>query len=247
MTFQDHFSKDADRYAAHRPRYPEALFEYLASVAPGHERAWDCGTGNGQAAHGLAPYFREVIATDPSEEQVRNALPHEKITYRVAPAEDPGLESASVDLITVAQALHWFDIPRFYEEVRRTLKPGGVLAAWMYSLHRTAPEVDRIIDDFFWRTVRPYAPEQFKYVDDGYASLPFPFEELEPPPFTIELEWNLHEVLAYVRTWSPVRSFIEREGYDPLAKIEAPLREAWGDADEARRVVWPLHMRVGRL
>ena len=246
MSFPNHFAKQADTYARYRPRYPDALFAYLASVAPAHDRAWDCGTGNGQAALGLTPYFREVIATDPSEEQIRNAFPHERIIYRVAPAEQSGIESASLDLVTVAQALHWFDIPRFYDEARRTLKPDGVLAAWMYSLHRTAPEIDTLVDDFFWRTVRPYAPEQFKYTDDGYASLPFPFEELQPPPFSIEQQWTLHDVLAYIRTWSPVRRFIEREGHDPVVPLEGPLREAWGDEGEERRVVWPLHVRVGR-
>ena len=246
-TFKDHFSRHADTYAKYRPHYPPELFRYLASIAPTHDAAWDCGTGNGQAAIGLAGYFDRVVATDASEEQVRNAFQHEKVTYRVAPAEDSGLETASVALVTVAQALHWFDLPRFYEEAKRVLKPGGVLAAWAYMLCDVSPDVDEIVDRFYFEGVGPYWPKERKLVDDGYATIPFPFEELEPPTFTIELSWSLDDLLGYLRTWSPTRIFLARHGYDPVEGIEAQLREAWAaPADAEKRVLWPIRMRVGR-
>lgn len=244
-TFKDYFSKQASIYSRYRPHYPQALFEYLALVAPGRDTAWDCGTGNGQAALGLTPYFRQVIATDPSEEQLRNAFPHEKIIYRQAQAEDPGIEPRSVDLITVAQAIHWFDIERFYEQAKRALKPNGVLAAWCYALTRITPEIDRITDRFYYETVGPYWPEERKLVDDGYVSLPFPFDEMQAPPISIELTWSLDDLLGYFRTWSPTRRFIEQNGRDPVDDIAGELASAWGDEDE-RRAHLPISMRIGR-
>jgi SAM-dependent methyltransferase len=260
MTFKDYFSQHANAYARHRPHYPPALFEYLASLVAEHETAWDCGTGNGQAALGLTPYFERVIATDASAEQISNAFRHEKITYRVAQAGkadhlDAGLDPASVDLITVAQALHWFDIDSFFEEAKRTLKPGGVLAVWAYGLCRITPRLDPIVDRFYFETVGPYWPPERRLVDDGYRSLVFPFDEMQAPDFVIELPWSRADLLGYLRTWSPTRRFIEVHGRDPVDDVEGEIAEAWGDtgelgeageAGEEKPVRWPLHMRVGR-
>jgi len=245
--FKDHFSKQASAYARHRPHYPPELFAYLASITPAHHLAWDCGTGNGQAALGLAPYFDRVLATDPSEEQLRNAFQNDKIIYRQAPAEDPGIEAHLVDLITVAQALHWFDIDRFFEQVKLVLVPGGVIAVWCYALCRIGPELDLIIDRFYFETVGPYWPQERKLVDDAYATILFPFAELQSPTFSIALHWTLDDLLGYLRTWSPTRRFIERNGFDPVALIEDELASAWGNPKRERTVVWPIHMRVGTL
>src|SRR5438045_1897140 len=196
MTFKDYFSQHAGAYARHRPHYPPELFEYLASLPTERHLAWDCGTGNGQAAVGLAPYFERVIATDASADQLANAFPHEKVTYRVAIAGSAGLDPGSVDLITVAQALHWFDLEAFFEEVRRTLKPGGAIAVWAYALCRITPALDAIVDRFYFETVGPYWPKERKLVDDGYRSLVFPFNEIEPPTFAIELPWTLPHLLG---------------------------------------------------
>ena len=142
MQFKDYFSNHAIAYAQFRPRYPRALFSYLAEVAPARETAWDCATGNGQTAHALTEHFAHVIATDGSQEQLNQATPHERITYRRATAEDSGLDAASSDLVTVSQALHWFDFDAFYREARRVLRPSGVWAVWSYDLLRVTPEID---------------------------------------------------------------------------------------------------------
>jgi SAM-dependent methyltransferase len=245
-TFKDYFSKQASEYARRRPHYPPELFQYLASVAPSNETAWDCGTDNGQAAVGLAPYFKRVIATDPSEDQLRNAFPHEKVEYRQARAEEPGIAPSSLDLITVAQAVHWFDIPKFFAEAKLALKPGGVIAVWCYTMCRISPELDLLADGFYFDTVGPYWPAERKLVDDEYRSLVFPFDEFKPPEFNIELSWDLGDLLGYLRTWSPTRRFIERNSYDPVDEVAPALATAWGDPNEQRPVRWPIHMRIGR-
>lgn len=247
MTFKDHFSGHADTYARHRPHYPPVLFEYLASVAPGRDLAWDCGTGNGQAALGVAPFFRQVIATDPSEEQVRNAFPHPMVAYRVAPAESSGLDSASVDLATVATALHWFERDRFYAEARRVLKPGGVLAAWTYLDAQISPGIDAVMDRFTRGTLNGYWPMEPDAIIGVYHEESFPFEEIRPPPFSIELRWTQQDWLAYLRTWSAVQNYRARAGRDPVDDLAGTLRDLWGAPGEARRVTWPLHMRIGRV
>jgi ubiquinone/menaquinone biosynthesis C-methylase UbiE len=246
MQFTDLFSAQADEYARRRPHYPAELFEFLASLVTAHERAWDCATGNGQAAIGLTPYFAEVVATDASNGQLRNAFQHPKVSYRQARAEDSGLESKSVDLVTVAQAVHWFDLDGFFAEAHRLLKPGGVCAVWCYSLTLISPEVDTIVSDFYYNIVGPYWPREFALVNDGYISLPFPFEEIEHPDFSIEHSWTLDDFLAFIATWSPVRRFIEARGYDPIELIRDSLASAWGNPAEAMRVRWLIKMRAGR-
>lgn len=245
MEFKDYFSAQADEYARRRPGYPNALFEWLASLSVEHDLAWDCGTGNGQAAIGIAPYFAQVVATDPSSDQLRNAFPHPRVTYRQAPAEDSGIQSGSVDLVTVAQAVHWFDLDRFFSEVERVLKPGGVCAVWCYIMCRVSPEIDRIVDNFYFEVVGPYWPRERAIVDDGYRSLRFPFREVEPPEFAINLDWSLADMFGYLATWSPVRRYIEANGHNPIDLIANALTDAWGAPDEQRAVVWPIKMRVG--
>ena len=246
MSFKDHFSAHAAAYADFRPRYPAELFEYLASAAPGRRVAWDCGTGNGQAALGLAPHFERVIATDASGEQLRNAFAHPRISYHVAPAESSGIESHSVDLITVAQALHWMDLDRFFAEARRVLRPNGVLAAWCYDVVRITPEIDAVVDTFYQERVGIYWPPERELVEDHYRSICFPFEELNPPAFSIELPWTLSRLLGFLRTWSATRRFIEREGFDPVDAVAESLECLWPDPDESKTVRWPLYMRVGQ-
>lgn len=247
MTFKDHFSTQAAGYAKYRPHYPAALFEYLATIAPAKKIAWDCGTGNGQAALGLAKHFDFVIATDPSEKQIRNAISHEKIKYVVAPAEQTDIAPQSVDLIVVAQALHWFDHEKFYAEVRRVAQPRGIIAVSMYNLLYSEPEITAIVNEFYFDVVGPYWPPERKHIESEYRTIPFPFAEIKPPSFDLETQWNLDELFGYLNTWSATQRFISQHGFNPLEKIAERLASLWGDPESKKRIEWPLHLRVGKV
>jgi SAM-dependent methyltransferase len=245
-TFKDHFSSASDRYAAYRPDYPAALFDWLAGLCSEHATAWDCATGSGQAALGLAPHFSHVVATDASAKQIHHAIPHPPIDYRVAPAEASGLAERSVDLVTVAQAAHWFDLPRFYAEVARVLKPGGVIALWGYGRMVLPGNMDEPFRRFYADTVGPYWPPERALIDDAYRSLDFPFAEIEAPAFSIEVAWTLPRLLDYLSTWSAVRRYRETNERDPLPALRTELESGWGDPAMSRQLAWPLFLRVGR-
>lgn len=245
-TFKDHFSQQAPDYARYRPNYPPALFAWLAQVAPSTETAWDCGTGSGQAAVGLAAHFGHVIATDPSSSQLEHAERHPRVDYRVASAEVSLLDTASVDLVTVAQAIHWFDLDRFYAEAKRVLKPGGGVAAWTYTLLDVEAGIDELLTDFYRNVVGPYWPPERRMVDDRYRSLPFPFEPIAPPAFEIGTEWSRDDLLGYLGTWSATRAYIKAKGADPLIEFARRLAPLWPDPALVKALRWPLHLRVGR-
>jgi len=244
MMFKDHFSKQAAGYAKFRPRYPKKLFDYLGSIAPSRQVAWDCATGNGQAAAGLASVFDRVIATDASETQIANAQSHERIGYRVAPAENSGIGSATIDLIMVAQALHWFDLDRFYVDVRRVLKNNGVFAASAYNLLHVEPAIDEVVNRYYYEVVGPFWPPERKLVEQ-FADLPFPFHKVNVPKFEMTAQWNLDHLLGYLQTWSSTQRFIAANASDPLEQIIDELRAAWGDSQQTRNVNWPLVLRIG--
>jgi SAM-dependent methyltransferase len=244
VAFKDHFSKQAADYAKFRPRYPRELFEYLGSVAPSRQLAWDCGTGNGQASAGLATAFDRVIATDASEKQIANAQSHERVEYRVTRAEKSDLESASIDLIMVAQALHWFDLARFYDEVRRVLKKNSVLAASAYNLLHIEPAIDEVINRYYYEVVGPFWPPE-RVLIEKFEELPLPFSEIQTPSFEMIAQWNLEHLPGYLRSWSATQRFIAENQRDPLEDIADELRGAWGNPQQARSVIWPLTLRVG--
>ncbi len=246
MNFQDHFSAIAAAYAEFRPRYPAVLFEVLAAAAPTRRRAWDCATGNGQAAEGLAAHFEQVIATDASPEQIASAIVHRRITYAVAKAESSGLESNSIDLVTVAQALHWFDRPAFFAEAARVLVPEGVLAVCCYGLVEIAPTIDAVVRDYYSETVGPYWPGGRALVEDGYRSIEFPFAEFATAPLVFERQMTLKQFGGYVRTWSATQRFAAALGFDPAPALEHDLEAHWGPAGAARTLRWPLFLRTGR-
>ncbi len=252
MNFKDLFSTQAADYAKHRPQYPPELFAYLASLAPSRLVAWDCATGNGQAAIGLAPHFQRVIATDASANQLSNALDHENITYCVATAEDSGLETASIDLLTVAQAAHWFDFERFYAEAKRILKPQGVIALWTYTMAQIEPSIDAAFGEFY-ESLTPYWSPERLLVEAMYQTIPFPFDEImpetisAPPTFYMEVQWTFADFLGYLGTWSAVQEFIKQHKYDPVEEFGRRLQPLWTEPDIERKAQWQVYMRVGRV
>ena len=248
MSFADHFSGVASEYAEFRPRYPDALFDWLAALAAHRDLAWDCATGSGQAALALASRFERVIATDASAGQIAVASPHPRVEYRVGTAEASGLDPASVDTLTVAQALHWFDRPAFYAEARRVVRPGGVVAAWTYG-HPSIdePRADAVLQRFYSETVGPYWPEERALVDAGYRTIDFPFAEVAPPAFEMETRWTLDSLVGYVSTWSAVTRFREAGKGDPVPAFVEALATPWGDRGLPRRIAWPLALRVGYI
>jgi SAM-dependent methyltransferase len=242
--FKDHFSGHADAYARYRPTYPSELFDWLAGASPGLDRAWDCATGNGQAAVELARHFSEVIATDASDKQIRSAFPHPRVRYAVAPAEDPAIETGTADLITVAQAAHWFDLPAFYAQAERVLKPGGVLAVWAYGLFHSTPEADAIIRHLYTDIVGPYWPLDRAMIERGYVDVNLPFEPVDAPSFQMKLEWTADDLIGYLGTWSSTAGFKKDRGYDPVDHVHDDLVRAWGS--EERTATWDLILKVAR-
>jgi SAM-dependent methyltransferase len=246
MEFKDHFSDRAASYATFRPAYPDALFVEVARLVPTHDVALDCGTGNGQAAVALARHFARVIATDPSAAQIDNASPNEHVEYRVARAEQSGLANASVDVVTAAQALHWFDATAFFAEARRVLRPHGAVVVWGYGdpvldtipLHTTLHAFNRGIMEPYW------APER-QLLLDGYQTIEFPFRETTFPRFALEMHWTLAQLGGYLRTWSAVARYTKEHGRDPVADVESALALYWGDPEKQRVVRWPLYVRAG--
>lgn len=246
-SFDDHFAPVASSYAGFRPTYPAPLFAWLAEITPGHHLAWDCAAGSGQASRDLAAHFASVVATDASPAQIEAAEPHPGVEFRVAAAEASGLPDASVDIVTVAQALHWFDLDRFYAEVHRVLKPGGVLAVWTYGMLAVeGDEVDACVQTFYHETVGPYWPPERRHVESGYRTLPFPFTEVSSPSFNMELLWSLPELLGYFRSWSATGRYVAEWGSDPVDALAEELAPLWGARGRLRRVTWPLSLRVGR-
>jgi SAM-dependent methyltransferase len=251
-SFKDHFSTDTSSYARYRPSYPPALFDALAELSPGTDLAWDCATGSGQAAVALARRFAHVIATDASAEQLTAAEAHPRVEYRAEHAEHSTLASGSVSLVTVAQALHWFDLAAFASEVRRVCRPDGVLAAWSYGLGKVlvpgrADEVGQALQRFYSSTVGAYWPPERRLVEAGYATLQLPWERITLPAFAMEASWNLPDLLGYLRTWSAVKRYRAALGHDPVEAFAQELAALWGDPTQAHPVQWPLTLLAARV
>lgn len=242
--FKDYFSGHADAYAAARPSYPDALFDWLAGLTDRHDQVWDAGCGNGQASRALARHYDQVLATDASADQIANAAPADRVTFQAGPAESCPLSADSCDLVTVAQAAHWFERSQFYAEARRVLRPGGVLALWCYGLNTISPATDAVVRRLYDDILGADWPPERRLIDDGYRTLAFPFAEIPAPDLVMALDWTVDQHLAYLRSWSAAQRYLKRTGEDPVQLVEDELRQAWGD--ERRRVMWPLHFRVGR-
>lgn len=245
--FADHFSRLSTRYAACRPRYPDGLFDAIVAASAPREPVWDCATGTGQAAVPLAERFPSVLASDASRQQIRSARRHARVRYVVATAEGVPLRDHSVGTVTVAQALHWLDLPRFYAEVRRVLRRGGLLVAWTYGTQRVdGGEIDSTMERFYSEVVGPYWAPERRWVESGYRTIDFPFEEVAVRSPAMLEQWSLARLLGYVSTWSAVARCREVTGRDPLPELEAQLAPRWGDPATRRRIEWPIVVRAGR-
>lgn len=245
--FKDHFSTCAADYARYRPTYPAALVAHLAGLAPERRHALDCGCGTGQLATRLAGAFARVTAVDASPALIADAEPCPGVTYRVAPAEATGEATGSVDLVAVAQAAHWFDLPAFYAEARRVLRPGGAVALIAYGVVEAEGAVGTVLGHFYTRVIGPYWPAERRHVEEGYRSLPFPFAQVPAPALAMAAEWSLAELLGYVETWSAVRRAEAALGRAPYAAFAADLAAVWGPPATRRAIRWPLSVRVGHV
>jgi hypothetical protein len=245
--FADHFSSGSSDYARFRPDYPDALFDWLAKTVRRRDLAWDCATGNGQAAVGLAGRFEEVLATDGSAAQLRAATRNPRVGYACAVAGHAPLGDHAVDLVTVAQALHWFDLGAFYGEVARVARGDAVIAVWSYGHTTVDPKIDAVIGSFYRDTIGKYWPAGRKHVENGYRDLAFPFARIDAPRFEMSRRWSLGELLGYVGTWSAVKRYREAVGDAGIVEFAEKLARAWGEASKRREVRWPLTLRVGRI
>ncbi|WP_137888264.1 class I SAM-dependent methyltransferase [Pseudomonas sp. 2FE] len=239
------FGARAGAYASFRPEYPAALFAWLAEHSPARQHALDIACGNGQASRPLLAHFEQVLACDASVEQLAASQELQGVELFAANAEALPLAASSLDLIVVAQALHWFATPVFFTEVRRLLKPGGLFCAWCYSLMRIDHALDAVIDEFYHNTLGGYWPQGRASVDVGYRDLQAPFPLIQLPPFAIEVEWSFEHLAGYLRTWSAVQRWERQHGRDPVAELTPALQQAWGDLNQPRFVRWPLHFLAG--
>jgi len=247
VSFKDHFSGHAAVYASFRPGYPPALFDFVTSLTPGRSLAWDCATGNGQAAVGCAKYFSHVEATDLSAEQIQNHIGHPKVHYSVSPAEHTLFNDHDFDLVTVASAVHWFDQGKFFQEVRRVLKPNGILAVWGYGFAEIEPEVDTLIAKVLLGPIDRFWAEGNRQIIAGYRNLVLPFDEVRnPPTFAVRIEWTLGQLAAYLRTWSAVKLYAAELGTDPVDQLESELKTIWHDPDPTKLVQMPLYFKASR-
>ena len=226
--------------------YPDELFQFLAHQCSSHDLAWDCATGNGQAAVPLAKYFKQILATDASERQITNAVPHERVTYKVALSEESGMETSSVDLITVANGIHWFALDKFYEEANRILKPAGVIAAWTYSDLRINDRVDAVVQHLARVILRTYWPAESISVVEGYQDLPFPFEPIRYPQFKCLTRADFKALLGLFYSWSATQRYVAAHDKDPVDLVRKELSDVWGDEEEVLQITWNLALKVGQ-
>jgi len=243
---KDNFSGHSGEYASYRPTYPQDFFDYLRSLIPQPRNAWECGTGNGQAAYELARFFDQVYATDISAPQLAHARKAGNIVYSVQPAEKTDFPDHLFDLILVAQAIHWFDFEKFYREARRTARPGALLCVLGYGRLEISPEIDPVIDHFYQNTIGSYWDDERRYIEEEYKTIPFPFEEIHGPSFSITCQWTLPHLTGYLDTWSAVKHFIRQNHFNPVEELHRELQRLWSD-DSIRTVRFPLLLRIGKV
>jgi len=244
MNMKDNFSNHSKEYARFRPHYPGELFEYLFSLVQVKNTAWDCGTGNGQVAGVLANHFTNVFATDISQQQLDAAIQKPNIQYSVQSAEHVSFINNQFDLITVAQAIHWFRFDDFYAEVKRTLRPGGIFSVLGYGLIQTAKPLQEVIDHFYTKIIGSYWDGERHYIDEAYQTIPFPFEEITVPAFQMTYQWTFEQLIGYIGTWSAVKHYTKRKDESPLGLLQTNLKKIWGD-DVTSPFTFPVFLRIG--
>jgi SAM-dependent methyltransferase len=244
VSMKDNFSKQSGTYARFRPGYPATLFSFLLPLVKEKNCAWDVGTGNGQIASVLADTFQQVYATDISVNQVSNAIKRDNIIYRIEEAGHSSFGERQFDLIAVAQAIHWFNFELFFNDVKRTLKPGGIIALIGYDLVRINPQIDVIVDTFYKETVGSYWDAERRFVEMQYRNIPFPFKEVATPEFSNYYEWRLADLIGYLNTWSAVQHYVNTNHSNPVDLLSDQVIEAWGH-DQFRTVNFPVFMRTG--
>lgn len=242
---KDYFSAHAKVYAAFRPTYPRELYDFILSHIKEKESAWDCATGNGQVAQILSTHFRNVQATDISEQQLSQASPLKNVTYSVASAEKTTFADNTFNLITVAQALHWFDRDQFFREAKRVAKPGCILAVWGYSFIDITPSINERVLNFYQEVVGPYWDDARRHVENEYNDIVFPFEEIAAPRFSIRFKWDLDQLAGYFRSWSATQQFIRAKGFDPVPGLIASIRYQW--VDTTMDISFPLFLKMGKM
>ena len=242
---KDNFSSQSEKYAKFRPTYPSDFFDYLNSIIPNKENAWDCGTGNGQVALELSKTFDNVFATDISQSQIDNAVLADNIKYSIQPAEKTDFDSNQFDLITIAQAIHWFDFEQFYKEVKRTAKKKAVICVVGYGRIKISEQIDEVITNFYTNIIGTYWDQERKYIDENYQTIPFPFNELKIPNFENRHNWTLDHLVGYLNTWSAVKHFIRKKGYNPIDKLQNVIKQYWKN-EEKKEVKFPVLLRVGK-
>ncbi len=241
------FASETSRYALYRPHYPDELFAYLSRLCCNHDSAWDCATGNGQAAVALARHFKRVDATDISPEQLQQGYPHPRVKYSPAPAEKTDFGDSSFDLVTVAQAVHWFDLPRFFAETGRVLKPGGILALFGYKFPEVDPQTDAVIARELLDRVDPYWADGNRMLMKGYAEIQLPFPEVPvSQSFVIKVKWDLYHLAGYFNTWSAVKRYVDDHGTGLMDSLVNVLTPVWGDPGEPREISMPVVLKAGR-
>ncbi|MEO6405601.1 MAG: class I SAM-dependent methyltransferase [Ferruginibacter sp.] len=240
---KDNFSANASEYAKYRPQYPQELYDFILSFVPERKLAWDCGTGNGQTATELAKYFENVYASDISRQQLHNAVKQSNILYRQEPAEQSALESGSVNMISVSQALHWFHFEEFYKEVKRVAAPDAIIAAWIYNLFKADDITNKYIDNLYWNTLKNYWDNERHYVDEDYKNIPFPFESIPNPGFSIKLKWTAEDLEGYLGTWSAVQKFKKLHNVNPVNTVARNIKQHW-PPNEIRLITFPISLKM---
>lgn len=240
-TFKDLFSIQAKDYALYRPTYPPELFQFLSQLSKNKNKAWDAGTGNGQAAVELSKYFTEVVATDPSEKQIKEAPRKSNIIYKVEPAESATFHN--IDLITVAQAFHWFKHAEFAETCKKVSAPGAHLVVWSYAIASVTPEIDHAVEKLYNGLLGSYWEKERQLVENGYSTINMPFKEISPPKINMSIDWSYEQFSGYLKTWSALQTYLKTNSPEKVEACFAEIKSAWNSSDKLK-VTWPLNIRI---